>query len=117
MHSRIKMAGQFLKDKDEAYANALHSLIDKHIGGKNPILDSAVQIGTMPLQKLQYESAPGVFREPTDFIETAAQYGFPAISGAVRYGVPAAGLVGLQQGIAGLYDVIPSAPVMGNNPQ
>ena len=111
----LRMAGQKVRNFDDAYANKLA----EYIGGFNPKNASAgqaVQVaaglgaGVPATRKFAVE-------EENDILRALMGYGVPAVNAGVRYGVPAAGLIDLQQGIAGLYDTASQVPVMGNNPQ
>ena len=111
----LRMAGQKVRNFDNAYASKLAN----YIGGfetKKPSLGQNVQVaagfsaGIPATRKFAVE-------EENDILRALMGYGVPALNAGVRYGVPAAGLIGLQQGISGLYDLASQTPVMGNNPQ
>ena len=111
----LRMAGQKVRNFDDAYASKLA----EYIGGFKPeraSLGQGVQAasglvaGVPATRKFAVE-------EESDLLRALMGYGVPALNAGVRYGVPAAGLIGLQQGISGLYDMASQTPVMGNNPQ
>ena len=111
----LRMAGQKVRNFDDAYASKLAN----YIGGfkpENASIGQGVQVaagfsaGIPATRKFAVE-------EENDLLRALMGYGVPALNAGVRYGVPAAGLIGLQQGIAGLYDVASQTPVMANNPQ
>ena len=111
----LRMAGEKVRNFDDAYASKLA----EYIGGfkpENASIGQGVQVaaglgaGVPATRKFAVE-------EENDLLRALMGYGVPAVNAGVRYGVPAAGLIGLQQGIAGLYDVASQTPVMGNNPQ
>ncbi len=111
----LRMAGQKIRNFDDAYASKLAN----YIGGfkpENASFGQSVQVaaglgaGVPATRKFAVE-------EENDILRALMGYGVPAVNAGVRYGVPAAGLIGLQQGISSLYDVAAQTPVMGNNPQ
>ena len=55
--------------------------------------------------------------EENDILRELMGYGVPALNAGVRYGIPAAGLIGGAQGIGALYNVASQLPVFGNNPE
>ena len=109
----LRMAGQKVSAFDEAYADKVADLIRSHApeSTKGPLMMTS----TAPLFNTTLDLEGAVGREA--LLGRALQAGTIASSAGVRYGIPAAGLIGLQQGIAGLYDVASQTPVMGNNPQ
>ena len=111
----LRMAGQKVRNFDDAYA----SKVADYIGGFNPANASAgqaVQVasglgaGVPATRKFAVE-------EENDILRELMGYGVPALNAGVRYGIPAAGLMGLGNGLSSLYDEVPQSPVMGNNPQ
>ena len=109
----LRMAGEKVSAFDEAYADRVAHLIQRHApeSTKGPLLMTS----TAPLFNTTIDLEGAVGKEA--LLARALQTGVIASSAGVRYGIPAAGLIGLQQGIAGLYDVASQTPVMGNNPQ
>ena len=111
----LRMAGQKVRNFDDAYANKLA----EYIGGfkpENASAGQAVQVaaglgaGVPATRKFQVE-------EENDILRALMGYGVPAVNAGVRYGVPAAGLIGLGNGIGSLYDVASQTSVMSNVPQ
>lgn len=111
----LRMAGQKVRNFDDAYASKLAN----YINGFNPTNASAGQ--TAQVIAGLGAGAPAtrkfVVEEENDILRELMGYGVPAVNAGVRYGIPAAGLIGLQQGISSLYDITSQTPVMGNNPQ
>ena len=117
----LRMAGQKVRGFDDAYASKLAS----YINGFTPQqggLGQAAQTGALiasgyPVtRKLAMESVSNTM-PGAQVLDEVMAYGVPALNAGVRYGIPAAGLIGLEQGISGLYDLASQTPVMGNNPQ
>ena len=111
----LRMAGQKVRDFDDAYASKLAA----YIGGFNPKNASAgqaVQIaaglgaGVPATRKFAVE-------EENDILRALMGYGVPALNAGVRYGVPAAGLIGVKEVVDAVYDVASQTPVLANNPQ
>ena len=117
----LRMAGQKVRGFDDAYASKLA----EYIGGFKPqqggVMDNlqtaALMSSAVPVTRRFDTGAVGNTMQSAQILHNLVGYGVPALNAGVRYGVPAAGLIGLQQGIAGLYDVASQTPVMGNNPQ
>lgn len=111
----LRKAGEKVRNFDDAYASKLA----EYIGGFQPEQASVGQ-GVQAVAGL-VAGAPATRKfaveEENDILRALMGYGVPAVNAGVRYGIPAAGLIGLQQGIAGLYDIASQTPVMGNNPQ
>tara|TARA_R100000951_G_scaffold75959_2_gene64067 strand:- start:97 stop:465 length:369 start_codon:yes stop_codon:yes gene_type:complete len=111
----LRMAGVKVREFDDAYANKLAEYIGS-FKPENASMGQGVQAaaglvaGVPATRKFAVE-------EENDILRALMGYGVPAVNAGVRYGVPAAGLIGLQQGISGLYDLASQTPVMGNNPQ
>ena len=112
MLNRIRMAGDYLRKVDQRYADGLASLLSKHSNG-NPIAETAIQLTTSPVQRLQFEDAAGALRPAQGFAEQAMSYGVPALSAGVRYGLPAAALYGVSNAIGKGYDALSEVPVLG----
>ena len=111
----LRMAGQKVRNFDDAYATKLAN----YIGGFKPEQASMGQSVQAAAGLVAGAPATRKFavEEENDLLRALMGYGVPAVNAGVRYGVPAAGLIGLQQGIAGLYNIASQTPVMGNNPQ
>lgn len=111
----LRMAGENVRNFDDAYANKLAEYING-FKPKQASMGQSVQVGAGLVA-----GAPAtrkfIVEEENDILRALMGYGVPAVNAGVRYGVPAAGLIGLQQGISGLYDLASQTPVMGNNPQ
>ena len=89
----LRMAGQKVRNFDDAYANKLA----EYIGGFNPAnasLGQGVKVaaglgaGVPATRKFAVE-------EENDILRALMGYGVPAVNAGVRYGVPAAGLIGV----------------------
>lgn len=109
----LRMAGQKVSAFDEAYADRVADLIRRHApeSTKGPLMMTS----TAPLFNTTLDLEGAVGREA--LIGRAFQAGTIASSAGVRYGIPAAGLIGMGHGLNALYDVASQTPVMGNNPQ
>ncbi len=111
----LRMAGQKVRDFDDAYAKKLAN----YIGGFKPeqaSVGQAVQVAAGLGAGVPATRKFGV-EEENDILRALMGYGVPALNAGVRYGVPAAGLIGAGFGIGALYDAASQTPVMGNNPQ
>ncbi len=111
----LRMAGQKVRNFDDAYASKLA----EYISGFKPKQASMGQ-GVQAAAGL-VAGAPATRKfaveEENDILRALMGYGVPAVNAGVRYGVPAAGLIGVSSGIGALYDLASQTPVMGNNPQ
>lgn len=111
----LRKAGEKVRNFDDAYANKLA----EYIASFTPKNASAGQVaqaaagmsaGVPATRKFQVE-------EENDILRELMGYGVPALNAGVRYGIPAAGLIGGAQGIGALYNVASQLPVFGNNPE
>ena len=109
----LRMAGQKVSAFDEAYADKVAHLIQRHApeSTKGPLLMTS----TAPLFNTTMDLEGAVGKEA--LLGRALQAGTIASSAGVRYGIPAAGLIGVHSGLTALYDAASQVPVMGNNPQ
>lgn len=109
----LRKAGTKINAFDEAYADKLADLIQKHApeSTKGPLLMTS----TAPLFNTSIDLEGAVGREA--MIARLLQGGVIASSAGVRYGVPTAALMGLHGGLSNLYDAASQVPVFGNNPQ
>ena len=111
----LRMAGEYVRKFDDAYASKLAEYIsgfkpEQASMGQGLQAAAGLVAGAPATRKFSVE-------EENDLLRALMGYGVPAVNAGVRYGVPAAGLIGLQQGISGLYDLSSQTPVMGNNPK
>ena len=111
----LRMAGQEVQNFDDAYANKLA----EYIGSFKPknastgqVVQAAAGLGAGVPATRKF-----VVEEENDILRALMGYGVPAVNAGVRYGVPAAGLIGVSSGIGSLYDIASQTPTMGNNPQ
>jgi|14_taG_2_1085336.scaffolds.fasta_scaffold43111_2 hypothetical protein len=98
---KARMAGDYLRTKDEQYGQLLVDLIVGKDGSRmsnNPLLGGAQGIAAMlagaPATKLATDL---VQHSPTDprlltMLGKAAEYGVPAAAAGIRYGLPAVGI-------------------------
>ena len=109
----LHKAGRALSGIDEAYADKVAHLIQKH--APEPTKGPLLMTSTAPLFNTTIDLEGAVGKEA--MIGRLLQAGTIASSAGVRYGIPAAGLIGLHGGLSALYDIASQTPVMGNNPQ
>ena len=117
----LPMAGEKVRGFDDAYA----SKVAEYINGFTPQqggLGQAAQTGALiasgypATRKLVMDDVSNTM-PGAQVLDGLMEYGVPALNAGVRYGVPAAGLIGLGNGLGSLYDLASQTPVMGNNPQ
>jgi len=111
----LRMAGQKVRNFDDAYASKLANYIngfkpEQASMGQGVQAAAGLVAGAPATRKFAVE-------EENDILRALMGYGVPAVNAGVRYGVPAAGLIGVSSGIGALYDLASQTPVMGNNPQ
>lgn len=111
----LRMAGQKVQNFDDAYAKKLADYIAS-FNPKEPSIGQTVQVvaglgaGAPATRRFAVE-------EENDLLRALMGYGVPAVNAGVRYGVPAAGLIGVSSGIGSLYDMASQTPVIVNTPQ
>ena len=107
--------GRNIRNFDDAYASKLAN----YIASFNPKTASPSQGAQVAAGLVAGVPATRKFavEEENDLLRALMGYGVPAVNAGVRYGVPAAGLIGVSSGIGALYDLASQTPVMGNNPQ
>jgi hypothetical protein len=116
MLNRLRKAGEFLRNKDQAYADAVADLIRKHApeSHKGPLMMTS----TAPLfnTKLDLQGATG----KEALLGRAMQAGVIGTSALSRYALPAGGAVLGVKGAfdlsQGLYNAAAQTPVFGANP-
>lgn len=98
---KARMAGEYLRNKDEQYGQLLVDLIvgkDDSRMSNNPLLGGAQGIAAMlagaPATRLATDL---VQHSPTDpklltMLGKTAEYGVPAAAAGIRYGLPAVGI-------------------------
>ena len=105
----LRMAGQKVQNFDDAYANKLAEYIGS-FKPENASMGQGLQVaaglgaGVPATRKFAVE-------EENDLLRALMGYGVPAVNAGVRYGVPAAGLIGVSSGIGALYDMASQTPV------
>lgn len=117
----LRMAGQKVRGFDDAYASKLA----EYIGGFKPqqggVMDNLQNVGliasAVPATRMYDTGAVGNTMQSAKMLHNIVGYGVPALNAGVRYGVPAAGLIGVGHGLNALYDAASQVPVMANNPQ
>lgn len=119
--NRARMAGDYLRNKDEQYGQMLIDLIvgkDESRMSTNPILGSiqgtaAILAGAPATRR----ATDVVMHSPTDprlltMLGKAAEYGVPAAAAGIRYGIPIAGASALANLIGNGYDELSEVPVL-----
>jgi len=98
----LRMAGQKVQNFDDAYAKKLADYIAS-FNPKEPSIGQTVQVvaglgaGAPATRRFAVE-------EENDLLRALMGYGVPAVNAGVRYGVPAAGLIGVSSSIGNLYN-------------
>ena len=98
----LRMAGQKVRNFDDAYASKLAEYISR-FKPKQASMGQGVQAaaglvaGAPATRKFAVE-------EENDILRALMGYGVPAVNAGVRYGVPAAGLIGGAQNLYNAYD-------------
>ncbi len=118
---KARMAGDYLRNKDEQYGQLLVDLIvgkDNSRMSNNPILGGAQGIAAIlagaPVSR---RATDLVQHSPTDpklltMLGKTAEYGVPAAAAGIRYGLPIAGLSVLANQIGRGYDALSEVPVV-----
>ena len=108
MLNRLRMAGEFLRNKDQAYADAVAGLIRRHApeSAKGPLMMTT----TAPLFNTTLDLQGATGREA--LLGRAAQAGVIGSSALFRYGLPAAALYGTANAIGRGYDALEDVPVI-----
>ena len=118
--SALRMAGQKVRSFDDAYASKVAELINGYSPKANSMGDTAQNIGLfsagIPATRKYDVGDIGNTMPGAQSLHGLMGYGVPALNAGVRYGLPAAGAVGLANGIDGLYNMAAQTPVFGNNP-
>ena len=98
----IRKAGELLRGFDDAYAEKVRSLIHPNPGdGNMPRAMASHLLGGTPIgiPKVEYSPDDTLM---TKIVGNAIGYGMPAMSGVVRYGLPAAGLTASGMAVASI---------------
>lgn len=99
--NKARMAGDYLRDKDEQYGQLLVNLIVGKDGSRmssNPVLGGAQGIAAMlagaPATRLATDLVQHSETDPRllTMLGKAAEYGVPAAAAGIRYGLPAVGI-------------------------
>ena len=109
MLNRLRMAGEFLRNKDQAYATAVQDAIIKHLPEK--MVTPAFAVAGAPLTM-----RPTFNPNDNKLLGHAANAAMVGSSALVRYGIPIAGAKMAADGIGALYNAAAQTPVFGQNP-
>ena len=109
MLNRLRKAGQFLLDKDKAYADGLRALIEKHVSNTDVKAYGSVLAGN-PLAGIKLNDKH-LMSKSDRIANEAARGAIVASNAGIRYGVPLAGASALVNGISSLYDIASETPV------
>ena len=109
MLNRLRMAGEFLRNKDQAYATAVQDAIIKHMPEK--AVAPMTTVAGVPLSG-KLTLSPG----DNELMSKAAYAGILGLNAGVRYGVPIAAAKVAADGIGALYNAAAQTPVFGQNP-
>ena len=107
----LRMAGQKVRNFDDAYANKLAEYIGS-FKPKNASMGQSLQVaaglgaGVPATRKFAVE-------EENDILRALMGYGVPAVNAGVRYGVPAAGLIGVAGMLNNGYQQLSQVDVTG----
>ena len=107
----LRMAGQNVRNFDDAYANKLAEYIGS-FKPQNASMGQGLQVaaglgaGVPATRKFAVE-------EENDILRALMGYGVPAVNAGVRYGVPAAGLIGVAGMLNNGYQQLSQVDVTG----
>ena len=115
----LRKAGDKVRAFDDAYAAKLADYIggiSTKQGSMGDNLQSAALMATgIPATRRFDTGEVANTMQGAQMLHGLMGYGLPALNAGVRYGLPAAGAIGLQQGISGLYDLASSTPISGQH--
>ena len=115
MRNLIRMAGQKVRDIDDAYASRLAEYIGSFSPEKNTIgqylqLGAGFSAGAPATRKFEVDAENGIGK-------TLMNYGVPALNAGIRYGLPALGAVGTAKIGGGIYDAASEVQLFGEDGQ